>query len=78
MFEKNQGMRHRERYLKSIVYYYCSPYMLSEDEELALSYGLENHIPTETSRIAINTEFERFTRDYFMIYLIFQKKIYHI
>ena len=45
--------------MKSIVHNYSS-YVLSKDEELALSYGLENHIPTKTSRIAINTEFEQF------------------
>ena len=45
--------------MKSIAHNYSS-YVLSKDEELALSYGLENHIPTKTSHIAINTEFEQF------------------
>ena len=45
--------------MKSIAHNYSS-YVLSKDEELALSYGLENHIPTKTSRIEINTEFEQF------------------
>ena len=43
----------------SIVHNYSS-YVLSEDEELTLSYGLENRITTKISRIAINTEFEQF------------------
>ena len=46
-------------HMKSIAHNYLS-YVLSKDEELTLSYGLENHIPTKTSRIATNTEFEQF------------------
>ena len=42
-----------------IVHNYSS-YLQSKDEEIALVYDLENHIPTKTSRIAINTEFEQF------------------
>ena len=38
--------------------------VLSKDEEISLSYGLENHIPTKTSCIAINTDLSKFTRDY--------------
>ena len=49
----------RDEYMKGIVHNYSS-YALSKDEEIALSYGLENHIPTKTSHIAINTEFEQF------------------
>ena len=49
----------RDEYMKGIVHNYSS-YVLSKDEEIALSYGLKNHIPTKTSRIAINTEFEQF------------------
>ena len=44
----------RDEHMKNIVHNYSS-YELSKDEELALSYGLENHIPTKTSHIAINT-----------------------
>ena len=46
-------------HLKSIVNNYSS-YVLSKDEKFALSYGLENRIPTKISRNAINTEFEQF------------------
>ena len=45
--------------MKNIVHNYSS-YVLSKDEQIALSYGLENHIRTKISRIAINTESEQF------------------
>ena len=45
--------------MKSIVHKYSS-YVISKDKEIALSYDLEKHIPTKTSRIVINTEFEEF------------------
>ena len=45
--------------MKSIVNNYSS-YVLSKDEKFALSYGLENRIPTKIARNAINTEFEQF------------------
>ena len=44
---------------QSIVHNYSS-YVLSKDEKMQLSYGLENHIPTKFCRIAINTKFEQF------------------
>ena len=50
-----------DEHMNSIVHNYSS-YVLSKDEKIALSYGLENNIPTNTSRIIINTEFEQFYR----------------
>ena len=50
-----------DEHMNSIVHNYSS-YVLSKDEKIALSYGLENNIPTKTSRIIINTEFEQFYR----------------
>ena len=45
--------------MKSVVHNY-SCYVLSKYEKIALSCGLENQIPTKTSRTAISTEFEQF------------------
>ena len=45
--------------MKSIAHNYLS-YVLSKDEDLTLSYGLKNHIPTKTLRIATNTESKQF------------------
>ena len=46
-------------------------YYLSKDEELLLSYCLENHIPRKTSLIAVNTGFEQ-------LYQRFLHEISHI
>ena len=46
-------------HMKSIVCNYSS-YVLTQDEEIALLYGLENHIPTKIFSIARNTEFTQF------------------
>ena len=48
--------------MKSIVHNYSS-YVISKDKEIALPYDLEKHIPTKTSRIVINTEFEQFCQE---------------
>ena len=48
-----------DEHIKSTVHYYFS-YVLSKVEKISLLYRLEKHISTDTSRIAINTEFDQF------------------
>ena len=45
-------------YLLSNVIHNFSPYILSREEELALSYTLGQHVTHDTTRNAIITEFE--------------------
>ena len=46
-------------YVKETVHNFSS-YVLSSDERIALSYTLDQHIPTSNNSISIHSEFERF------------------
>ena len=61
-FRKNQDIvpeNHKTSFAKCIVHNFSS-YHLSDAEIIALSYGLDTHIPTNTNSNTIATEFELF------------------
>ena len=45
--------------VKQIIHNFSS-YVLSRDEEIALSYGLDQHIPSNLNKIDVEAEFEQF------------------
>ena len=52
--------------MKSVIHNF-SPYIISKEEEIALSYGLKSPVPNRLNRNGVMTEF-----DYF-----YQQIIYH-
>ena len=49
----------KQRPVKQIIHNFSS-YVLSHDEEIALSYGLDQHVPSNLNKIDIEAEFEQF------------------
>ena len=52
-----------------------SSYVLTRDEETALSYGLQQHIPPSLNKTDTDAEFD-FIKDSSKTYQVFQKKVY--
>ena len=57
--QQNVNVSDSAVFTKQIIHSF-SLYNLSRDEELALSYGLDQHIPNNSTRNTIETEFELF------------------
>lgn len=55
----NDNKREWINFVKSTVYN-LSSYILSQDEEIALVYGLEQNIPVKLNKHVIKTEFDLF------------------
>ena len=51
------------KFVKSTVLHNFSSYSLTREEQIALSFGLEQHIPIITNRNLIQTEFEHFHKN---------------
>ena len=51
------------KFVKSTVLHNFSSYSLTREEQIALSFGLEQHIPIITNRNLIHTEFEHFHKN---------------
>ena len=59
-------------FIRSTVYNYSS-YNLSIEEERALSFGLDQHIPTTLNRNNLHTEFEYFYQNITNIFRTYQR-----
>ena len=57
--EKRQFSKPKRRVTEKIIHNFCC-YKLSLEEEYALSFSLDQHIPVEFNRNKIKTEFENF------------------
>ena len=69
---QNVNASHSAIYTRQIIHI-LSSYNLSRDEELALCYGLDQHIPNNSTRNTIKTEFELFYQGLLKTFHICQK-----
>ena len=65
----------KQHHVRQIIYTFTS-YVLSRDEEIALSYGLDQHIPSNLNRLILKLNSNNFIKDFSKTYQISQKRIY--